>query len=216
MLRTRSSIGAALGLAALTACGLGSLGTAPEEAGTGDAGSDVTVADTGSRDAGMDVAETGSDASQDVDAADGSPDACSGVLCNGACVGSCQSCPGAHVLCKTTGKCAGDCAGCVDRPIECFSCDMNHQNPLGTCEPADDASVYCLSGAYAGTYVDGGAGYHCACDDAGECPGATEVCGAELGIGAFCLTCGERTYVSMQDAKCSGGGACDVPSLSCR
>jgi hypothetical protein len=165
-----------------------------------------------------------SDAAIDVtgDAADAAP--CTGVLCNGACLAAsdCRACSGATLLCAASNTCVSKCSdhcGAPDagsaRPIDCFACNAFGFDPLGTCEP-DDTTAYCLNGRYAGQYLDGGNGYVCSCDDAGtKCPGASQVC-ASVGQGTFCLNCGQVATVSLQDAGCQGGGACNEATHACQ
>jgi hypothetical protein len=100
-------------------------------------------------------------------------------------------------------------------PIECFACDSNHQNPIGGCA-YHDAGSYCLSGNYLGQY-QGGPGYQCACNDAGACPGATQVC-VPLGNykSDFCLTCGETTLAPIDGHPCMGGGTCQASAAVCQ
>lgn len=100
-------------------------------------------------------------------------------------------------------------------PIECFACDGNHQNPIGTCQPAD-AGSYCLNGDYVGQYK-GGPGYQCGCNDVGSCPGATQVCVPLGNVDAgFCLTCGEATVGQIQGAPCKDGGTCQAVQALCQ
>lgn len=101
-------------------------------------------------------------------------------------------------------------------PIECFACDINHANPIGSCQ-YDDAGSYCLSSDYAGQY-GGQTGYLCTCADGGvsSCPGATQVCLPLGNVGqSFCLTCGEATVGAIQGAPCQGGGACQESQAVC-
>jgi hypothetical protein len=204
-----SGLGGLLALAALQACGLGVNGT--DELAPDAASKDGTVEDV--------VVRDGGDARSDT----GAPDGCSGVTCNGQCMAApdCQSCPGATLLCGPTKTCMADCAACRDSmnaglPIQCFACDQNHRNPLGTCQ-YDDAGAYCLNGFYGGQYVGGADGFRCACDDGG-CPGMTQVC-APLGTfdaGSFCLTCGETTAATIDGQPCTGGGTCHADQHKCQ
>ena len=144
------------------------------------------------------------------------PDAASDagcILCNGACITApdCATCAGAPLFCATTRSCMADCASCArpptpPRPIECFRCDINRQNPVGSCEP-QDPTVYCLNGsAY-------GATYHCACGDNVPCPGRSQVC-TDIGVGSMvCATCGEA-YSDNFD--CVSGGKCNAAKASCK
>ena len=171
-------------------------------------------------DAGVDGA--GLDADARVDGADGgdADAACTGVMCNGSCIPAtdCRTCPGAPLLCASSGECAAACNACNSKgnpmPIECFACDSNHENPIGTCQ-YDDAGSYCLSGDYLGQYL-GGNGYQCECSNVTQCPGATQVC-VPLGNydAGFCLTCGESTVGMMQGLPCKDGGACQVNQTAC-
>src|SRR5207302_9310686 len=98
---------------------------------------------SGALDASIDSPATGDDDASDADVVviDGGP--CFGVVCNGACLvdaSSCTSCDGGPLLCASTHACGAACGACPDRPIQCFDCDSNRKNPVGTCEP-DDASA---------------------------------------------------------------------------
>lgn len=220
----------------MVACGLGVSGLAGPggdasedgtlESGLPDTGStetgvfDTGVMDTGARDSG--VADTGDGGVID----SGMPDAgCPGVTCNGVCTTAhdCRSCSGAPLLCGSSGQCVADCQTCVDTggtalPIECFACDSNGQNPIGSCQ-YHDAGSYCLSGDYVGQYSDGGIGYQCACVDAdvASCPGPTQVC-VPLGVAghSFCLTCGESTIGPIQGQPCRDGGTCQEGQALCQ
>jgi hypothetical protein len=179
---------------------------APAE-GTDAVSSDVILADSG-------VAETGD--GPPVDGTGPPPDAgCPGLWCNGQCTSAadCRGCSGAPILCRATGTCGADCVSCGD-PVECFVCDINHQNPLGTCEPNDPGS-YCLSDNYAGVYLDGGQGYHCGCGTTPDCPGGDQVCLYNVTAATnTCFTCGEA-QVPTQGAMCKSGGHCNVPKAHC-
>jgi hypothetical protein len=179
---------------------------------------------TDAADAGAVDAEAGDanvpDVGVDADAgADASP--CTGLLCNGACISDpdCLSCAGATLLCAPRGECVANCSACSTAdaalPTECFSCDQTHQNPVGTCQPADPGS-FCLSGNYFGSY-DGGAGYHCGCSsgDAGECPGESQVCVA-FGGSPVCVTCGEPTPSGSGTLSCKRAGTtCNAGTGQC-
>lgn len=211
---------------ALVACGLDVSGMG---AGGPDA-SEASVSDTGSSDTGMPEAsaqDTGMADTGDGGISDSAmPEAgCAGVTCNGVCTTApdCRSCTGAPLLCSSTGECVAGCRGCVDRggtavPIECFACDSNGRNPIGTCQ-YKDAGSYCLSGNYVGEYSDGGLGFQCDCVDAdvSSCPGASQVC-VPLGVAgrSFCLTCGESTIGPIQGQPCKDGGTCQEGLAQCQ
>ncbi len=225
-------LGACLALCAVVlampvACGLGLSGTGAADIGGPEGGESGTSAiDTGAIDTGVaddSTIESGMGEAGRPDSA--VPEAgCTGVLCSGACTtaSDCRTCNGAPLLCASTGQCVASCQGCKDTsdaamPIECFACDSNHQDPIGTCQ-YDDPNLYCLSGDYTGQY-QGGSGYQCTCADAGaaSCPGATQVCVPLGNVGAtFCLTCGEATLASMQGRPCKGGGACQANAAVCQ
>ena len=193
---------------------------------------DTSVIDTGSIDTGMPEAspqDTGMADTGDGGIADSAmPEAeagCPGVTCNGVCTTArdCRSCAGAPLFCGSTGQCVAGCEGCMDRggtalPIECYACDSNAQNPIGSCQ-YNDAGSYCLSGNYQGEYADGGTGFQCACADAdvASCPGATQVC-VPLGFAghSFCLTCGEATIGPIQGQPCRDGGTCQEGQALCQ
>jgi hypothetical protein len=199
-----SCAGALLGTGAVfVACSV-------ERNGTGE------VAEAGAQEAAV------ADAPADVAADRMETGPCTGVVCNGQCLGAtdCRSCTAAPLLCPSTGACVPQCAACRDsqgtpRPIECFACNSNLQSPIGTCE-YDDAGSYCLNGDYLGHY-DGDAGYQCGCSDVSSCPGATQVC-VPLGNrdASFCLTCGEITLAQIQGQPCKDGGMCQASSATCQ
>ncbi len=210
---------------AIVACGLDVSGLE----GSGVDASEASMLDTGLPDTRQ--ADTGVKDSAVADAGDsgtsesGMPEAsCTGVTCNGSCIAAsdCRSCSGAPLLCAATEQCVSDCRGCNDAndagmPIECFACDSNHANPIGTCQ-YDDAGSYCLNGDYLGQY-QGGSGYQCSCTDAGvgACPGATQVCVPLGNRGeSFCLTCGEPTIGVIQGQPCRAGGTCQESQAACQ
>jgi hypothetical protein len=210
----------AMALLLLAACTTGRMGTG----GEGDAGADQIASDATDANDANDANKDGNDAAFDAsDDADGAAEAsCSGVTCNGQCLasGDCTSCAGAPLLCAATRQCAADCTACTDpngaaMPTQCFACDSNHQNPIGTCQ-YDDAGSYCLSGDYRGAY-HGAGGYRCACAAASDCPGATQACVA-LGQydAGFCLTCGEITVGTEDGQPCKGGGTCHASQSACQ
>jgi hypothetical protein len=198
------------GTVACAACTLDKSGMeiALPDADTGDA---TTPDGDVAADSAADVQEGGVDAS------------CAGVICNGACLQAddCRSCAGASLLCGSSHTCTADCGGCVDSlktamPIQCFSCDQSHQNPLGTCE-YDDSNKYCLSGDYSSSYVGQGIGLHCGCDDAGvgACPGATQVCAPTPNGASVCVTCGEPFTTDLTGFTCKGGHTCNSAQHTC-
>jgi hypothetical protein len=205
----------------LAACSIGQSGEAPVSENGGDAGDatvDTSTADQFVRDASTGDGNLQSDARATNDAHEAGPP-CAGVICNGKCVAEadCSSCPGSPLLCKAQRTCLSTCAQCADDqnsefPIECFACDSNHVNPIGTCGSADP-SAYCLSGDYfaaGGTKV-----YHCACDgDAGSCPGTSQVC-VPIGTASLCVTCGEPVPNGSAGVACKGGGACSPDTHTC-
>jgi hypothetical protein len=158
----------------------------------------------------------------DASAADADASTCPGVTCNGACLGAgdCSSCDGSPLLCGTA--CVSSCNGCVggtqdaSLPIECFACDSNQANPIGSCV-ANDQTAYCLSGNYAGAYLDGGPGFHCPCGDGGasDCPGDTQVCAPTPNGPTICVTCGEVYVFDLTDAGCKNGSACSPSTATC-
>lgn len=139
------------------------------------------------------------------------------VLCGAACVTAvdCEGCKDARLFCAGTRTCVTSCQGCVDprgapTPIECFACDRNQANAIGTCQPAG-ASTFCLNGDYSTAYR-GDAGTHCDCsgNDVSNCPGAQQVC-VHVNSTDWCITCGEQSAPSvLQGLSCKGGGACNV------
>jgi len=219
----------------LGACGLG-LGGLEDMAGADAGGPDVVVTADGTApgDDGPtadtappanDAADTGSlaDAPAETSMVDSPPppppvDAgCKGVVCDGNCTaaGDCAGCGGANLLCPGMNTCTSDCTACPGSPIQCFACDMNRLNPIGTCQP-DEGTAYCLNTNYAGAY-QGGQGYHCACTLATDCPAETEVC---ISVGPppavfGCFTCGEQ-YTDMFNCKAGNGNAkCNQAKATC-
>jgi hypothetical protein len=204
-------------LVGLSACTPGRTGTGPVDGSIEDAPSDAnSVTDVNDADDASDAALDGGDAGDAATEA-----GCPGLICNGNCItaNDCSSCPGAPLLCAATSQCTADCQGCNDSngaamAVQCFACDSNHQNPIGTCQYAD-AGSYCLSGNYLGVY-HGGNGYHCGCNDVAACPGGTQVC-VPLGNqdAGFCLACGEISLGSTQGLPCKNGTACVSDHAAC-
>jgi hypothetical protein len=145
---------------------------------------------------------------------------CQGVICGGSClnVPDCSSCPQAPILCGS--QCVSGCGACADgqgigKPIECFACDANHANPVGSCQYFD-AGSYCLNGDYTAAY-HGGNGYRCACKTLNDCPGPTQICAALGNVGgSFCLSCGETSIQSTQGLACKLGGTCHASRAQCQ
>jgi hypothetical protein len=187
-----------------------------------DAAPEATPADATSP---TDAAETGSAADAPGETAADSPppppvDAgCkTGVVCDGNCTSAsdCAGCGGANLLCQATNTCTSDCTMCPANPIQCFACDMNRLNPIGTCEP-DVQGAYCLDENYANIYK-GGQGYHCACIFATDCPADTEVC---IGIGPppatlGCFTCGEAFTDKATCKDGQGKAMCNAMMAMCK
>jgi hypothetical protein len=232
--RTVMAVGALVATSVTTviACSVSVNGSAPGDAGEDamipqvDAMSDANAPDAGSaHDAGAKDSSFEASTSE-ASTKDASGDAaCSGLICNGECIAAsdCAGCAGATLLCAAKGACVSHCDTCVDgtdasTPIECFACDANHQNPIGTCTSAD-VGAYCLNGSYFGSYR-GGAGYHCGCadgdaGDAAACPGATQVC-TTVGNVPLCVTCGEPVPTSIEGVACKAGGTtCNPSAHSC-
>ncbi len=120
-------------------------------------------------------------------------------------------CRNGQVLCPANGLCQTSCAGCTDYPIECFACDSNQQNPIGTCQP-NNVNAFCLNGDYSTAY-NGGQGAHCDCSNTvvSNCPGANQVC-VNAGQTDWCLTCGEP---NSDGRTCKNGGQCKGDSRVC-
>jgi hypothetical protein len=115
------------------------------------------------------------------------------------------------MLCAATGACVDDCSACAAGPVACYACDTNRLNPIATCQPSDPTS-YCLNTDYTGSYA-GGAGEHCTCRVASDCPGDDQVCISFQGTATFaCFTCGEA-YTQAFD--CKSGGKCNAQQLRC-
>ncbi len=140
------------------------------------------------------------------------PPPCDGLRCGTGCLvatTSCVSCDAGALLCSSSSSCVGDCTACATGPIECYACDQNRQNPVGSCQP-DNPSGYCLNGIY------GGDNLHCSCTTAADCPSPDEVCiphdpGSIIYPGNGCYTCGEKD--SSHDTSgqtCGTGHACNT------
>lgn len=181
----------------------------------GDSGEPPLVVDAAGADA---FADASGDASADAgnDAATITPACIAGkVSCGGACVTGtdCTSCAGAEYLCAPTRRCVAGCTTCTDlaataMPVECFACDTNQNNPLGTCAH-NSAAGFCLNANYS-TAFNSGAGMHCDCNNTNvaNCPGGNQVCKPNGGTD-WCITCGE-SGLSTNGLPCKGGGTCNA------
>ncbi|HEY6458900.1 MAG TPA: hypothetical protein VIY73_02085, partial [Polyangiaceae bacterium] len=186
-------------------------GAAPET-GTNDGASAEAEAST---DSGVDGGIDGpADAPTNDDVETPPEGGCTGVVCDGACLASadCTGCPGAPLLCAATRTCGAGCGACGGNSIECFACDSNRQNPVGTCQP-DQSNTYCLDTTY-GNEPDGSPAEHCGCTTAADCPGDTQVC---IGVGSptgpfACFTCGEA---DTQTFTCKNGLKCNAQQAQC-
>ena len=119
----------------------------------------------------------------------GNVDACTGDATSPSCAVSCGA---GQFFCAATGSCVARCkTDCLDASIECLACDS-----VGVVKTAA-----CLDLASAGSC---GASplVHCACRDAGDCPGPSQVC-----TGGQCLACGEQGSNML---PCAGGKRCDT------
>ena len=136
-------------------------------------------------------------------------------MCAGNCTSApdCRGCGGANLWCQATNTCTSDCTKCPANPIQCFACDMNRLNPIGTCEP-NVGGLYCLDTNYAGAY-QGGQGYHCACTEASDCPADTEVCIGINGGTPGCFTCGEAFTDKATCKNGKGGAMCNEMKATC-
>jgi hypothetical protein len=207
--------------ALLAACGLGTAGLKDTDAGAPPASVDAGLDATISHDAGDTVdapvdddVATQPDTAPPADVEAGPPvDAgpCLGVACNGGCLADasdCRGCTGSPLFCAATRACGASCAGCGGNRIECFDCDSNRQNPVGTCQPFD-AGSYCIMGS---NYPN----LHCGCankNDPTPCPGETQVCGDIAPFTIACMTCGEP---GTDGLACRGGGACSQDEATCQ
>lgn len=206
-----------IGSALAAACDLELGGLAAEAIEPGDASANVD----GAAAIGVDASAPSPDAAvPSLDAgvvpdADGAGDATApadahppcAMTCNGQCVTTCAGCSAGGALCAATGEC-GDCSRCTDngvaRPVACYSCDANRQNPVGTCEP-NDRNAYCLNDQYPSGRR------HCACGnyDVSLCPGNDQEC-IDDGQGvAVCVTCGEpgTDGIDCKVGRCHANGA---------
>ena len=117
--------------------------------------------------------------------------------------------------------CVATCTQCTDYPIECFACDNNQENPIGSCEPYPTA--YCLTGSYQKS-VYAAMARHCDCGmttpaAASQCPSQQHVCipVSESGESTeWCVTCGETLTgpaagMKTQDLPCKiASDQCDA------
>jgi hypothetical protein len=190
--------GVAAAFAEVAGCGLNAGGAATASA---DASLDQTApVDAAPIDALVDQAtDAGSD-----QAADAPPEAeatdCGALLsCNGACVSSCAACDGGIVLCTATRSCASDCTVCAPfgLGVTCYSCSGA---PSGFC--AGNVSA-CPNDTNAGACP-------CASSDAGDCPGATQICTG--GGSPLCKTCGQG---GTDKKQCGDGLFCTASTGAC-
>ncbi|HEY3820734.1 MAG TPA: hypothetical protein VGL81_26390 [Polyangiaceae bacterium] len=188
-------------------------GTLPGDDGAAPEGSSDDAEEAGPlADALAESSATDSPAPPPVDAG------CPGVLCNGSCTAAtdCHGCGGANLLCPATNTCTTDCTACLNSPIQCFACDVNRANPIGTCQP-NDAAAYCLDTNYDTAY-EGGAGTHCKCMLASDCPGDTQVC---IAVGNAtppvfgCFTCGEAFTDTFSCKTGPGMAKCVAKMATC-
>ena len=137
------------------------------------------------------------------------------ILCQGSCVPGtdCADCRTAKLLCAPSRRCVTGCGACRDVagirfPIECFACDADQNDPIGTCEPSDK-SGFCLNSDYT-TAHQGEAGEHCDCSntEVSSCLGDHQVC-KPAGSTDWCVTCGEAG-LDTDGLPCKGGGTCDT------
>jgi hypothetical protein len=158
--------------------------------------SDADPSDAGPVDAPVDAPV---DSAPPVDS--GPADCGSLFTCNGACVSTCVGCEAGLVLCTATRACGSDCTSCVPFGfgVPCYSCAIG--SAAGICAAT---SSNCPNDT---------AGGACACSggDAGECPGATQICSG--GGTPVCKTCGQGGTDKKQCGTglfCTGNtGACD-------
>jgi hypothetical protein len=111
----------------------------------------------------------------DAEEPDTDADAAPPVLACGdaATVSSCSECSSGVATCG--GSCVSDCtSACDPATLGCFTCSGGV--PVGICEPATTNASCIANPLYA----------HCPCGNAGDCPGANQVC-----VLNECRTCGE-------------------------
>jgi hypothetical protein len=156
------------GLAYAAACGLEHTGTLLPM----DAGADVSI----------------------VDASSDAPEACAptSVLCNGACVATCDGCEAGAALCPTDRVCS-HCASCSGYEIECFAC-ADGGPPTTFCSmPSQKCGI--------------AAANHCPCTfgEPMDCPGKSQVCLQTDDGGGACFACGED---GSENVTCANGLEC--------
>jgi len=163
--------------------GVSGEGSSPGDASL-DVGADVHLSDAGPpSDSGGDAALDASDAGAQMSSC--SEQNCGGACCGGTCMPrACGPCDAGPYFCLfhkngANGYCTSDCSGChpddAAAGVECFTCASG--TPVGSCaESANDCPQDLQAGA-------------CPCpdNDAGECPGATQVCTSVNGH-SVCLT----------------------------
>lgn len=161
-------------------------------------------AEAGAGDAGRADGAAGVDSAPLTDAGLVQAPCPNGVSCDGTCIdrSDCTTCSDAPLLCRVTGVCVRKCAECAVAAAECWTCDKDQKNPVGSCEPPP---AFCLAGA--ASYPPGTT--HCDCDntDVKNCPGASQVC-VPRGSSDDCVTCGEVGYAT-SGLRCRDGKVCD-------
>jgi hypothetical protein len=207
----------------VNACSVDTNGAAPEpnEASVDGATTDSTADAMASADA-VEPREATTEASTvpPLDAGDASIEAgatkcsasnCGGACCGDKCVASCQGCASGSLFCpfsttisNSNGECVASCSSCqalgTDGGVACFSCGAG--GTQGSCAATIDR---CAADTTAGA---------CPCAaDAGNCPGATQVCVVNDGGTGACVPCGAQ---GTQGLGCSGGATCAEPTSTCQ
>jgi hypothetical protein len=133
---------------------------------------------------------------------------CGGACCGGQCIPrTCGGCDAGGIFCPFhagtgdfNGYCVSDCVSCdaggIAADITCFSCAG--AGLAGRCALNSNE---CLSALDAGACP-------CGSGDAGECPGATQVCAS----GSSCLTCGQA---GTDGQPCANGKGCSGQNATC-
>ena len=142
------------------------------------------------------------------------------MTCRGACVPDCHACSGLLLACAPLRQCVAKCTQCAN-PIECFACDDQQENPIGSCEPSSTA--YCLTGQYKYSLY-GTKATHCDCGitsppSAVQCPSAQHAC-IPVEDTDWCVTCGETLLPpatgTTNTLVCKNNLKCDTTSKVCK
>lgn len=210
-------------LTLVAACGLSSIGVAPDAPDVDggpdgsvvpDTGADVPIIDVDA-DAALVVvpedATTLSDASIPdvaVDVVEGGADGGCPVgsfLCDTLCVTTCLGCPTGRLECEPSRTCVGSCSGECSHAFECVTCGEDRVT-VNKMRCRTSPSAQCYVGEFE----------HCQNCKAVGCPGTEQICVHIEGSGLLgdreCRGCGEP---NTNGASCAGGGRCRDTQFVC-